>query len=260
MTSVEEFVNKLQFKKPHQFVILTNPSEEDVIRAGRTISHHILICGKRPWKTPLELLGWKQWQTIWQKENEWHYINQNYLPTSYLDLWGMYNYEEFYERIANWLRPYSIVVEIGTFWGRSIAHLSTMLKQLNKKTSIYAIDPYNEWTPNFIPCNVPTYQMNVRNFKHIGVEDVNLIPMLSAHAARHFNDDSIDFVYIDGNHTQEAVQCDLTLYYPKVRRGGIIAGHDYTDAYPGVKEAVDAKFGFENIKTYKNGVWEYHKS
>ncbi len=36
----------------------------------------------------------------------------------------------------------------------------------------------------------------------------------------------LDFVYIDGDHSYEAVSKDITLYYPKVRKGGVIGGHD----------------------------------
>lgn len=52
---------------------------------------------------------------------------------------------------------------------------------------------------------------------------------------------SLDFVYIDANHTLPQVIADLAAWAPKVRSGGIIAGHDYGRASVGhVREAVDA--------------------
>jgi predicted O-methyltransferase YrrM len=56
---------------------------------------------------------------------------------------------------------------------------------------------------------------------------------------------SLDFVYIDANHAREHVEADLAAWVPKVRRGGIVAGHDYIrrkgqDHIFGVKQAVDA--------------------
>lgn len=67
---------------------------------------------------------------------------------------------------------------------------------------------------------------------------------LSVAAARDVPDGSLDFVYIDGNHGQAAVYRDLVTWAPKVRVGGIVAGHDYRD-FPRrpliqVKAAVDA--------------------
>jgi hypothetical protein len=51
---------------------------------------------------------------------------------------------------------------------------------------------------------------------------------------------SFDFIYIDANHSYEEVREDLRLWFPKVKLGGIIGGHDYGfSAFPGVKQAVD---------------------
>ena len=52
---------------------------------------------------------------------------------------------------------------------------------------------------------------------------------LSSQAVVFFEDQSLDFVYLDANHSFEAVQQDLRDWYTKVRRGGILAGHDFLD-------------------------------
>lgn len=49
----------------------------------------------------------------------------------------------------------------------------------------------------------------------------------SVHAAERFVDGSLDLVYIDANHSLPCVIEDLRAWVPKVRSGGIIAGHDY---------------------------------
>jgi hypothetical protein len=59
----------------------------------------------------------------------------------------------------------------------------------------------------------------------------------------------LDFVYIDGNHSYDSVMEDITTYYPKVRNGGIIGGHDYLSVYqPNLTKAVDdfaKEYGYE---------------
>lgn len=70
----------------------------------------------------------------------------------------------------------------------------------------------------------------------------------SLEAAARLGDGSVDFVYIDARHDYESVLEDLTAWWPKARRGGIVAGHDYVDGdLPngvfGVKSAVDTFFG-----------------
>lgn len=67
-----------------------------------------------------------------------------------------------------------------------------------------------------------------------------IIRKFSVEAAEMFEDGSLDFVYIDANHTYEAVIEDLNAWYPKVKCGGIVAGHDFLEGgIPfGVKRAV----------------------
>lgn len=51
-------------------------------------------------------------------------------------------------------------------------------------------------------------------------------------------DDSVDFVFFDATHTYPAVKADMNAYWPKLRVGGIYAGHDYVPALT-VREAVN---------------------
>ncbi len=73
--------------------------------------------------------------------------------------------------------------------------------------------------------------------------------------------DSIDLVFIDGNHDYDFVKEDIELWLPKVRSGGILAGHDYDlrgERFSGVKRAVDELLG-SNISIGKDSVWLYRK-
>jgi glycosyltransferase involved in cell wall biosynthesis len=56
-------------------------------------------------------------------------------------------------------------------------------------------------------------------------------------------DGEIDFVYIDADHSYKGVWNDLCTWYPKIRIGGIIGGHDYNHpSFPGVTQAVNEFF------------------
>ncbi len=75
-------------------------------------------------------------------------------------------------------------------------------------------------------------------------ERVRLCQAYSPAAAVRFADASLDFVYIDGNHAYLAVVEDLRAWYPKLKPGGLFAGHDYLDGIVGgclfgVRTAVD---------------------
>ncbi|MEM8662609.1 MAG: class I SAM-dependent methyltransferase [Pseudomonadota bacterium] len=60
---------------------------------------------------------------------------------------------------------------------------------------------------------------------------VEILRKTSVDAAADFEDGSLDFVYIDGDHAYDAVVKDLALYYPKVKKGGYIIGDDYMGGY-----------------------------
>jgi len=57
--------------------------------------------------------------------------------------------------------------------------------------------------------------------------DATLIKNWSVEAAKGFDDESLDFVYIDGNHQFEFITADIAAWLPKVRKEGMLCGHDY---------------------------------
>lgn len=72
-------------------------------------------------------------------------------------------------------------------------------------------------------------------------------------AAREIADDSLDFVFIDALHTTDAVLADCIGWYRKVRKGGILCGHDY--CYDPVKRGVKM-FGKPTLSlTCEGDIW-----
>jgi len=82
-------------------------------------------------------------------------------------------------------------------------------------------------------------------------ERSQIMNKFSADAVKMFEDDFFDFVYLDASHEYADVKEDIALWWPKIRRGGILAGHDYfardgeSDRW-GVIEAVN-----EHVERYK---------
>eukprot|EP00747_Dinoflagellata_sp_TGD_P204766 gnl/TRDRNA2_/TRDRNA2_78467_c1_seq1.p1 gnl/TRDRNA2_/TRDRNA2_78467_c1~~gnl/TRDRNA2_/TRDRNA2_78467_c1_seq1.p1 ORF type:complete len:261 (+),score=27.49 gnl/TRDRNA2_/TRDRNA2_78467_c1_seq1:1-783(+) len=66
----------------------------------------------------------------------------------------------------------------------------------------------------------------------------HLLRASSPEVAPWIQDGSLDLLWIDGEHTYSAVTEELRLWVPKLRRGGIVAGHDYEARFPGVVCAV----------------------
>ena len=95
---------------------------------------------------------------------------------------------------------------------------------------LYCVDP---WVIK-IPRHEEKYQEALTMLSPF---DTHIIRKTSMEAVKDFEDESLDFVYIDGDHSYQAVKDDLREWSKKVRKGGIISGHDYQ--WCGVKPAVD---------------------
>ena len=67
-----------------------------------------------------------------------------------------------------------------------------------------------------------------------------------------------DFIYIDADHEYESVKKDIEAWIPRLRSGGIIAGHDYI-GYRGVHDAVNERFGNPD-RVFFDSSWLIHGS
>lgn len=74
--------------------------------------------------------------------------------------------------------------------------------------------------------SINAYEMAQENMKGF---DCKLIKSLSNEAVKLFDDESLDFVFIDAGHSYESVVEDIALWSKKVRKGGIVYGHDFDD-------------------------------
>ena len=93
------------------------------------------------------------------------------------------------------------------------------------------------------PCGISDEQHEAyyqECLEHIkGCEDrVTILRMLSTEAAELVQDESLSFCYIDCNHRYEDISVDLPTWWPKVKPGGILAGHDFLAMELGVNRAV----------------------
>lgn len=125
-------------------------------------------------------------------------------------------------------------VEIGVGSGMNALN---MLKNLNMKR-LYLIDPYTRYVQDGKLSGNPSDSLSMaekrlRKFRNY----VTWIKQESS-VAVDVVPSGVDFVYVDGNHGYAHVKEDITLYYPKVKAGGVLGGHDFNGLYVGVVKAV----------------------
>lgn len=133
--------------------------------------------------------------------------------------------------LLNKLFPKGKGVELGSFKGEYAAHI---LKNWDGK--IYMVDvwrplsteDYNDATNHTFHSDA--YSQTMENIK--GYENrAFMLRMTTDEASKLFADESLDFIYIDAEHTYEAVKKDIQNWYRKVKSGGLVMGHDYLPDY-----------------------------
>jgi hypothetical protein len=144
-------------------------------------------------------------------------------------------------------------VELGTFCGRS---LFVAVASLAEGAKAVAVEPF------IFDCFDPVFQLPSRRWPmavwgatHAAMREVRPDitvehwPKPSLDAAR-ICSSKVDSLYIDANHHYAEVLGDLEAWFPKVKSGGLLIGHDYWAAQPGVIEAVEEFFGTRSL-TYE---------
>lgn len=170
-----------------------------------------------------------------------------------------FDYADFYDEMA--ARPdFMVYVELGVWKGHSVCHLAKQLKD-KKGAKVYAVDYWDNAdtaATSYLPEGSPSlYAIYNRNLEIAGVRHmVRDIKRCSWEAARIFANRTVDFVYVDADHSEEAVLKDIEAWWPKVKPGGIMAGHDYNRA--GVESAVRKTFRPGEYETRRT-VWMVNK-
>lgn len=154
----------------------------------------------------------------------------------------------------------AIFVEIGTWKGKSAVYMAESIKQSRKKIKFYTIDTFKDFAGYNEDKDVKAgtvFQLYLKNIESVK-DYVETLVGDSKDLYNNFQDETIDFLFLDGDHTYKGVKKDLELWFSKVKKRGIIAGHDYNEATCGVKQAVDEYFLF-GAKSYTGGCWIFYK-
>lgn len=146
----------------------------------------------------------------------------------YQNIEGMFDFDNFYKDILDRFTGPAHFVEIGVYKGRSAAFMAVEIINSGKDIKLDCVDP---WDGRAEPghgyrAGDHTYEAFLHRM-HPVMSVIRPVRLSSVDAAKTYQDDSLDFVFIDATHTYDAVKEDITAWLPKVKRGGILAGHDY---------------------------------
>jgi hypothetical protein len=144
---------------------------------------------------------------------------------------------------------FKVGAEIGTAEGMFAKWICTRVPGVK----LYCIDPwtsYPEYVEHHNPDDTELETCFEKAQKRLARYDVTFIRKYSMDALKDFEDNSLDFVYIDANHSFEYVINDIAEWSKKVRVGGIISGHDYWRSI----EKADRYYHFDPPLTIKEKI------
>ena len=126
-----------------------------------------------------------------------------------------------------------LAVEVGTDHGIFAAQFLERWKGV----FLYCVDDYSPY-PNFGIDRTPDLMFAVAHLSRF-IGRVRILKMESCEAANYLRTENpIGFVYIDASHEQDDVASDIAAWWPMVKSGGILAGHDFDEEHSGVMAAV----------------------
>jgi hypothetical protein len=121
-----------------------------------------------------------------------------------------------------------VIAEIGVRLGNNFRWLMkcnpTLAVAIDSWKEVIGKPEYNDLGTSQVALD-GEYNGVVREFGNL--DNVRIVRNFSVEASEQFPDQYFDFVYIDAAHTYDEVKKDLAAWYPKIKDGGILAGHDY---------------------------------
>lgn len=223
-----------------------------------------------------------------------HYHNDN----SKFGLENWFHAENLFRKMVQKYPSGSNFVELGVWKGRSTSFLGVEILNSGKNIKLHCIDrwDHSEFLESVMVNGVIDTTKMINNlgldikvispaaFKmmfDISAEDcpnekmyqqflmniepikdyINVVRKDSADAANDYEDSSIDFIYIDADHTYEGVMRDIQAWFPKMKKGSVMAGDDYyayagpNAPFKGLIRAVDDFFGDKVKEDQTSGVW-----
>jgi ferredoxin len=170
---------------------------------------------------------------------------------------------ELYIEVCSKVPKGGIVVEVGSYKGRSASYVGPVLKgraTLVCTDSFVGINPPPK--PDFEGRKRLRRELE-QNLNALGLlgDPVRVIQCESTCASQMYDNNSLDAVYIDAMHDAHSVRLDIEHWWPKIKPGGWIMGHDYAPYHPGVIQMVNQRFqapqrrsgatwGFRKMPTY----------
>jgi hypothetical protein len=180
-----------------------------------------------------------------------------------------FTYPDLYRDVIKRYGDNSHFVEVGSWKGRSSSYMAVEIFNSKKQIKFDCVDTWlgsvehtDPNSPFFVRELVEDkdwlYYQFLNNTRPV-CDIINPIRLPSLDSVNLYQNRSLDFVFIDASHEYDDVKKDILSWYPKIKKGGVIAGHDFT-IFEGVERAVNELFINQGMNyTLKNSYWIHKK-
>lgn len=160
-------------------------------------------------------------------------------------------YRDLVARTATAPALNNVIVEVGCWLGRSTSYVAGLCRAHG--LNLVCVDAWAGSSDRFdAQYREQLAQRDIEaEFRHhLRMLDVSadIRHTTSLAAAATFEPGSVDLVFLDASHDEASVTADIAAWWPTLRAGGILAGHDYREDHPGVIAAVDRAAAQRNLE------------
>lgn len=166
-------------------------------------------------------------------ENDWSKINQ---------IFGWFSRREAsaMQSLVRQLPSGAKVVELGSFQGRSSVVIAAVLPP---DGILYCVDHFkgsleHQGKEFKLTDLLSNFKSNIE--KHHVDDKIRILVMDTLQAAKKFEMESVDLLFVDASHDYESIRADILCWYPKLKIGGRLICHDYCASWPDVIKAIES--------------------
>jgi predicted O-methyltransferase YrrM len=151
------------------------------------------------------------------------------------------------------------IIEIGSYAGAS----TEIIARAFPEGIIQAVDPWEKYIEDCSIYDIEKQGIELKEAEEIfdklikKYENVKKSKTSSLNFSESIENESMDLVYIDGNHQYSSVKEDILTWLPKIKIRGIISGHDF--GWASVKRAIDEVFKKSPDQIFPDYSWAFIK-
>jgi cephalosporin hydroxylase len=163
------------------------------------------------------------------------------------DVEGFFTYPQLYKDVVRKANRADLLIEVGSYKGQSACYMAEEIRNSGKDLLFICVDHFQGSEEH---TDKDFYGQFLRNTAPLA-RYIHPLREDSVTASKRFKDGDVFFVFIDASHDYDSVKADIQAWLPKVKKGGILAGHDWH--HQPIKDAVRDTIG--EVETYIGNCW-----